>query len=298
VRELGDQLPRTGVALLGRLGEQAVDHDLELGRQARVELAHPARLAVQDAVEHGARGRAGEGTLARHHLVEHRAEREEIGARVDRLAERLLRRHVGDGAERHARARQLGRLVGPAVGVVGRRERRLVLGELGEPEVEHLELARGAHEQVRRLDVAMNDAALMRRVERAGHLHRQVDGLRDGDRAGLQQLLDALALAQLHHDERLAVVLLDVVDDADVRVVERGGELGLAVEARERRGLGRQPRRQELERDVAAELHVVRAVHDAHAAGAQLGLDAIARDGLADHRRLMIAGGYGGGGRG
>src|SRR6185503_1295003 len=71
------------------------------------------------------------------------------------------------------------------------------------------------------------------------------------------------------------------------------GELGLAAEAPERRLVGQEPRRQELERHVAAELDVVRAVDHPHAASAQLGLDAIARDGLADHRELMIAGGCG-----
>ena len=185
-----------------------------------------------------------------------------------------------------------------SVSADGRDGRIVGLGELGEAEVEHLELARGAHEQVRGLDVAVDDAALVRGVERARHLHREVDGLRDRDRALLQQLLDALPVAQLHDDERPSVVLPDVVDDADVRVVERGGEVGLAVEARERGRVGRHPRRQELERHVAPELCIVRTVDDTHPAGAQLGLDPIARDGLADHRDLMIAAGSGGVGRG
>ena len=57
-------------------------------------------------------------------------------------------------------------------------------------------------------------------------------------------------------------------------------------------GVGREPRRQELERDVAVELEVVRAVHDAHPARAELVLDrGSAGDRLADHRDLMIAAG-------
>jgi len=46
-------------------------------------------------------------------------------------------------------------------------------------------------------------------------------------------------------------VLLDVVDDADVRVVERGGEPRLALEAREDARVRRQYGREELECDVA-----------------------------------------------
>ena len=71
------------------------------------------------------------------HLVEHRAERPDVAARVDRPAPRLLRAHVGRGAEDDARARS-----SPGVVIVGtsRRRRRVGLGveRLGQPEVEHL----------------------------------------------------------------------------------------------------------------------------------------------------------------
>jgi len=40
-----------------------------------------------------------EGRLSRHHLVERRAEREDVGARVDPLTPRLLGGHVGRGPE-------------------------------------------------------------------------------------------------------------------------------------------------------------------------------------------------------
>ena len=48
------------------------------------------------------RGVALEGRPPVEHLVEHRAEREDVGAVVDRLAAHLLRRHVADGAEHGA----------------------------------------------------------------------------------------------------------------------------------------------------------------------------------------------------
>ena len=81
----------------------------------------------------------------------------------------------------------------------------------------------------------------------------------------------------------LAVVLADVVDRADVRVVQRRGD------ARFARGSGRAPRdrprgrRQELQRDLPAEPDVLGAVDDAHAAAAQPLDDPIMANGCADH---------------
>ena len=140
----------------------------------------------------------------------------------------------------------------------------------------------------------MDDAPAVGRVEGARRLDREVHGLRQRDRTALDEALHGLARAQLHHDERAALVLLDVVDDADVRVVERGGEARLALEAREHGRIRRQRGRQELERDVAIEVQVVGAIHDSHPAGAELRLDPVARDGLADHRVSMIAAGRSG----
>ena len=55
--------------------------------------------------------------------------------------------------------------------------------------------------------------------------------------------LQRLALEQLHHDERPPVVLADVVDRADVRVVQGGRRPRLALEALERLRVLRQRRR-------------------------------------------------------
>ena len=105
--------------------------------------------------------------------------------------------------------------------------------ELGQAEVENLHLPRLGDEDVRRLDVAMDDALRVRGAERFGDLHRQVE-----HGVELQLRRDALAkrlpLEQLHHDEGLAVVLFDVVNRADVRMVQCGGRARLAAEPIER----------------------------------------------------------------
>ena len=116
-----------------------------------------AGLAVQDRVEHGTGRGSGKRTLAGDHLVEHRAEREQVRARVDGLPKRLLGRHVGDGANRRAGTRQLG--CGNAEAAS---RRRIVSGagwlSLASPKSSTFELPARGHEQVGRLDVAVDDA--------------------------------------------------------------------------------------------------------------------------------------------
>ena len=65
------------------------------------------------------------------------------------------------------------------------------------------------------------------------------------------------------------VALLDGVDGADVRMVQRRGGTRLLLEALERVGVAFSFSRQELQRNVASELAVLRLVHHAHAARAQ-----------------------------
>ena len=75
-----------------------------------------------------------------------------------------------------------------------------------------------------------------------------------------------LALDELHRDEAAASTVADVVDGDDVRMVERRRG---ARSRSKRRPLGVaavDPRAEELERDVAAEPRVVRAIDLAHAA--------------------------------
>ncbi len=79
-------------------------------------------------------------------------------------------------------------------------------------------------------------------------------------------------------------MLVDVVDRADVGVLERGGRAGLALKPLERLSVAGQLLGQELQRHAAAELQVLGLVDDAHAAAAELRDDAVVGDGLADHQ--------------
>ena len=159
---------------------------------------------------------------------------------------------------------------------------RHILDLLGQAEVEHLDLSARRDEDVAGLEIAVDDALGMRRLERVGHADGQVqhDGHREWPppNRGPQRL----AFDQLHRDEMLAVVLADVVDGADVGVIQRRGRARFAPQPFRSLRVRDEVWRQELEGDGATESGVSGAIDHAHAAGAQRRLDAIVPDRLAD----------------
>jgi hypothetical protein len=88
-------------------------------------------------------------------------------------------------------------------------------------------------------------------------------------------LCERLALEELHDDEVLPLVLLDGVNRADARMVQRRGGTRLALEALERRSVLGKLGGQELERDAAAEARVLRLVHDAHPTASETAHDRV-----------------------
>jgi hypothetical protein len=160
---------------------------------------------------------------------------------------------------------------------------------LREAEVEHLGVAAVGHEDVGGLDVAVHDPARVRSVERVGDLDPELEDLRRRQRPLPDPLLQRPPLQVLHHQERLALVLADVVDGADVGVVERRGGHRLALEALARGLVVEQLLRQELERHRAVEPRVLRPANDAHAAATEPLEDAVVGDGPPDHGALPSA---------
>src|ERR1700693_1280616 len=97
-------------------------------------------------------------------------------------------------------------------------------------------------------------------------------------------MLQCHAVQKLHDKERMAVLLPDLIDRADIGMVESGGRLRLSLETGQGLGVFRDVLGQELQRDKATELGVFSLVDHTHSAAAELLNDAIVRDGLADHR--------------
>ena len=76
---------------------------------------------------------------------------------------------------------------------------------------------------VARLQVAMDDPRAVRLVERVRDLNRERQGLVERHRAfPSQPVRERLAFEILHHQEVDAILVADVVQRADVRMIQRG----------------------------------------------------------------------------
>ena len=208
---------------------------------------------------------AVECRAAREHLEQHGADREQIAAGVDGLAGDLLGRHVARRAHQHPCPRQ----------VCGRveRSRQLRVARPRQAEIEQLH-AVGREEHVGRLEVAVDDALGMQRRERGQHPEADGHGIGHAQRPAPQALGQRLTLEQLHGDEQLAALLADLIELADVRVVDPRGGPGFAPETLACRLVAGQ-RRHRLQRDGALQPLVARRVDDTHPACPQLAGDRV-----------------------
>ena len=110
-----------------------------------------------------------------------------------------------------------------------------------------------------------------------------------GEAAALDPPLERLPLAEGHGDEQPAVLrLVDLVDGADVGVIDRRGGAGLAQEPALVRLVGAAVGGEELEGDQPLELEVLRLVHDARTASTEAFEDPVAGDGAADQREGFL----------
>ena len=93
-RELDQQIVRRGPPVVGVLREAAPDDMIERWWNGGDEPRGWRGLVAEDGAREARHGGRREGARAREHLVQHRAEREYVGARVGFASFDLLRRHV------------------------------------------------------------------------------------------------------------------------------------------------------------------------------------------------------------
>ena len=134
----------------------------------------------------------------------------------------------------------------------------------------------GLQPDVAGLDVAVDEPPGVGGGQPLGHLVGDADRLGDGEFPGAAEpVFQRLALEEGHRQEGHAVVLADLEDGDDVRVLDGRGGAGLAEESLlVLRVLG-DGRQHGLERDLAAELRVLGEEDHAHAAGPELLQDAV-----------------------
>ena len=115
----------------------------------------------------------------------------------------------------------------------------------------------------------MDDAFLVRGFERVGDLTRGDECLLNWHRARRETLDDGLAFDELEHEAADAVGLLQSVDRANVRMVQRRQHPRLAFEARKPIRVRQEVVGHDLDGDIAAQLRVVGTIHVAHSTGAE-----------------------------
>jgi hypothetical protein len=231
----------------------------------------PLRIRVED----DGRRIPGEWRPSRRHLVEYGTEAEQIRPGVELFTARLLRRHEGHSADRCPGNREM--FLRDGGGRQGGRGGPLPL-RFRQTEIENFCLAALRDEDVRRLDVAMNDLLLMRRVERVGNLNRQFEQVWHREGLAGNPVLQRAPFEQLHRDEPRLVVLADVVNRADIRMVQRGRCARFALKALQCLRVTGCRGRQKLQGDLASQPSVLGGIYDAHASLAEFGNDPVVRN--------------------
>ena len=115
----------------------------------------------------------------------------------------------------------------------------------------------------------MDDAGIVCGFERLGDLSRDRQRLVERQRTARDELRQILALDELHDQGAHLADFLEAVQLRDMRMVEGGERAGFAREARRAIGIARDRFRKNLQRDVALEPGIARAIHLAHPAGAE-----------------------------
>ena len=211
------------------------------------------------------------------HLEQHQAERVDVGTCVDRAARDLLRRHVARGSDAASFDREPG---------------RCLVGHPRDAEVEHLDVQPrqiAPHADVLGLDVAMNDALVVCVGERLGDLERDGEGFVVGKRTvAVEQRGEIVAFDELEDEIETPVFVLAGVEELRcARMRDLQCQRGLALETPTQVRVVGQLRRQELDGDLVADVHLPREVHRPHAATADLAHDLIA---AGDGPRMVLIG--------
>ena len=199
------------------------------------------------------------GHIAGEHLVKQDAEAVQISAGVYVLAANLLWTHVARSADGQAGAGHPG---GAAQG-------------FGDAKVGQHRAAVFAEQDILRLDIAMNNAAMVRVVQGfgdgAGHRHRLFQR---------QTLADALlqrAAGQILHRQIInALVRGDVVDRDDMRIAELGDDPAFPQETLGEFFISGQNRLDDFQRDMTMQRLLQGEIDNRHAALAEFALNLIA----------------------
>ena len=243
------------VALLGVFC-QTLQHELvEPDRAAHIEVAHPRRRIVQVHKQHLGRCFRLERRAAGQQFKGDTAQRVQVGAAANgRLADNLLRSHVGVGADGFASGGECGRL-----------------GIAGDAEVTQLHTAGTRKKQICRLQVAVDNAGVMGMFQPLRDLPQQINCLFPGQRPLLfQAVFNGTTRHVLHRVEGLAAALSAAEVLHNVRVAQALQDRHFPLEPRQHLRVTVGPRRQQFHSNMLAVHDIHRFVDDTHPADTKL----------------------------
>jgi hypothetical protein len=222
--------------------------------------------------------------FADEHFIQDAPECPDVGSGIDPFSARLLRRHVArraDDQHLHGHRRECQARVGASVVRPVERFR--------EAEIEHLHLTVVGQLDVRRLEIAMHDAARMRCFERLRDLPRHGNGVANRQPAAPQPLRERRTCDILQHEKACVTGLFQAVDRRDAWMIQRRECARLALQpphAIVEQQLGAH----NLERHRSVQRRVGGFVNHAHAADADALLDSVMteRRVLAERRQRFV----------
>ncbi len=261
--DLARELVRAADARARVLLHQATDEIDHAVGQVRDVLAHRFRLVLQERPHDLACVLAFERRVTGQQSIRRGAERVEVGAVVDFLAARLLRRHEVRCAEHLP----VGRL------------RFFGLDVRRQTEVGDFRLTDVILHQVRGLQIAVHDPLRLGEHESGSGVAQDREHFVDGQTPGFRDaVLERAALHELHGEEVRALVLADVVDRDDVRMVQGRGGARFGLETAYELGVRGEACAEDFDGDAAVEARLYGEVDLAHSAATDALLEAEAGD--------------------
>jgi hypothetical protein len=135
-------------------------------------------------------------------------------------------------------------------------------------EVQELDQVVARQHHVRRLQIPVDDAGAVRGDQSARDLEPDVQEFFDRQWPAQESMLERLSLDEFHDEEVLSLPFADIMNVADVGMVQRRNGTRFAFEPRAGLGVALELCSQRLQRDRASQPDVTRSVYLAHPAGA------------------------------